>query len=87
MAMMSDDIDDKDSLLTTIPIDCYQNIELPSVFAYPHFYEPHPIAKYACDQVREQLEMLAAADWAQYNFFSQSDDDEVMGVAKCLVYW
>ena len=78
MMMMSDD---KDPLLTTIPIDRYQNVELPSIFAYPHFYEPHPIAKHACDQVRDQIEALVANEWTQYSFFSQSDD-EGNGVGK-----
>ena len=79
IAMASGDIDDKDALLTTIPIDCYQNVELPSAFAYPHFYEPHPIAKYACDQVREQIETLAAEEWAQHNFFRQSHEGNGVG--------
>jgi len=72
---MSGELDDKDPLLTTIPVDRYQNVELPSIFAYPHFYEPHPIAKYACDQVREQIETLATYEWSQHNFLSQSDDE------------
>eukprot|EP00986_Skeletonema_menzelii_P001106 scaffold301_cov146-Skeletonema_menzelii.AAC.4 len=78
--MASGDIDDKDALLTTIPIDCYQNEELPSAFAYPHFYEPHPIAKYACDQVREQIETLAAEEWAQHNFFRRNGVGKMFGV-------
>jgi len=77
--MVRGEIDDEDPLLTTIPIDRYQNVELPFVFAYPHFYEPHPIAKYACDQVREQIKTLATDEWTQHNFFSQSDDDNGAG--------
>lgn len=77
--MVRGEIDNEDPLLTTIPIDRYQNVELPSVFAYPHFYEPHPIAKYACEQVREQIKTLATDEWTQHNFFSQSDDDNGAG--------
>ena len=75
--MATGEIDDEDPpLLTPVPTDCYQNVELPSAFAYPHFYDPHPIAKYACDQVREQIETLAADEWTQHNFFSQSHHDD-----------
>jgi len=74
IAMMTrGELDDKDPLLTTIPIDQCRNVELPSIFAYPHFYEPHPIAKYACDQVRAQIETLATYEWSQHHFFGQSD--------------
>lgn len=83
--MVIGEIDDEDPLLTTLPTNCYQNVELPSVFAYPHFYEPHPIAKYACDQVREQIETLAADEWTQHNFFSQSDDNAVGKMFGVLV--
>ena len=44
-----------DPLLTHIPSSQYNPSDLPKVFAYPHYYEPHPIAKYAADKLREQL--------------------------------
>lgn len=44
-----------DPLLTHIPSSQYDPSDLPKVFAYPHYYEPHPIAKYAADKLREQM--------------------------------
>jgi len=47
------DIDDP--LLTTIPSNQYNISNIPSIFAYPHYYDPHPIAKYASERLKEQL--------------------------------
>eukprot|EP00579_Thalassiosira_antarctica_P017619 CAMPEP_0201931702 /NCGR_PEP_ID=MMETSP0903-20130614/27896_1 /ASSEMBLY_ACC=CAM_ASM_000552 /TAXON_ID=420261 /ORGANISM="Thalassiosira antarctica, Strain CCMP982" /LENGTH=605 /DNA_ID=CAMNT_0048471105 /DNA_START=160 /DNA_END=1977 /DNA_ORIENTATION=- len=47
------DVDDQ--FLTPIPADQYHEANLPKVFAYPHCYEPHPIASMAADQLREQF--------------------------------
>ena len=83
-ALMIPSDEQMDPLLTIIPIERYQNLELPTVFAYPHFYEPHQIAKYASDQVREEIETLSMYRWKQHNFFfsRQSDEEEKSAVGK-----
>ena len=43
-----------DPLLTEIHSDDYSD-GLPSTFAYPHWYEPHPVAKWAADRLREEI--------------------------------
>ena len=47
--------DVNDPLLIPIPSNQYNITDIPSVFAYPHYYDPHPIAKYASDRLKEQL--------------------------------
>ena len=71
--MMNNEIDSEDPLLTIIPEDRYKNLELPTVFSYPHFYEPHPIAKYCSDELREQIHELATNEWTQHEFFNKPD--------------
>ena len=46
---------DHDPLLIPIPYGVYTRAELPTIFAYPHNYKPHPIATYAAKILREQL--------------------------------
>ena len=43
-----------DPLLTEIHSADYSD-RLPSTFAYPHCYEPHPVAKWAADRLRQEL--------------------------------
>mmetsp|Transcript_22068 Transcript_22068/g.54525 ORF Transcript_22068/g.54525 Transcript_22068/m.54525 type:complete len:708 (-) Transcript_22068:474-2597(-) len=60
-----------DALLTHIPSHQYQEDSLPKVFAYPHWYEPHPIAKCASDQLRQILESYSRDPhhpWSTHNF-------------------
>ena len=52
--IMMDDSDDENSLFTDITADQY-NGALPRQFTYPFHYEPHPVAIWACDQVKKQL--------------------------------
>ena len=47
------DIDDP--LLTPIPYNQYNISNIPIAFAYPHYYDPHPIAKYAAERLKEKL--------------------------------
>jgi len=47
------DVDDP--LLIPIPSNQYRTSDIPKVFAYPHYYDPHPIAKYASERLKEQL--------------------------------
>jgi len=44
-----------DPLLTPIPSNQNNFTDIPTIFAYPHYYDPHPIAKYASDRLKEQL--------------------------------
>eukprot|EP00584_Thalassiosira_punctigera_P016984 CAMPEP_0172564836 /NCGR_PEP_ID=MMETSP1067-20121228/105855_1 /TAXON_ID=265564 ORGANISM="Thalassiosira punctigera, Strain Tpunct2005C2" /NCGR_SAMPLE_ID=MMETSP1067 /ASSEMBLY_ACC=CAM_ASM_000444 /LENGTH=618 /DNA_ID=CAMNT_0013355609 /DNA_START=453 /DNA_END=2309 /DNA_ORIENTATION=+ len=46
-----------DPLLNSLRLEQYRDLvnDLPTVFAYPHCYEPHPIAKLAADELRVQL--------------------------------
>jgi len=48
---------DEDTLLFDIPTDRYSLKDVPTTFAYPHCFEPHPIAKYAADEVRVFVDM------------------------------
>ena len=46
----------EDLLLTLIPASQYSNDkDLPQAFAYPHWYEPHPIAIWTSNQLRSQI--------------------------------
>ena len=47
--------DTDDPLLTPISSEEYNISNIPSIFAYPHYYDPHPIAKYASERLKEQL--------------------------------
>jgi tRNA pseudouridine32 synthase/23S rRNA pseudouridine746 synthase len=49
-----DDGGDDNSLFTDITADQYSGA-LPRQFTYPFHYEPHPVATWACDQVKKQL--------------------------------
>ena len=83
-AMMScEQHDANDPLLTAI---CgYDYSQLPTIFAYPHFYEPHPIAKYACDQVKRNIETLSIQNWTEHSFFKQQSDNAVGKMFGVLV--
>jgi tRNA pseudouridine32 synthase/23S rRNA pseudouridine746 synthase len=48
------DGDDENTLFIDITADQY-NGALPQQFTYPFHYEPHPVATWACDQVKKQL--------------------------------
>ena len=68
--------DDHHPLLTPIPTDRYNKDSLPAIFAYPHSYEPHPIAKLAADDLRKQIQ-------SSENQFFQANNETVgkmMGV-------
>lgn len=68
-----------DPLLTTIPTNCCDHSELPIIFAYPHYYEPHPIAKYACDEVKRNIETLSIQNWTEHSFFNNQQSDNAVG--------
>ena len=68
-----------DPLLTTIHTNHYDYSELPTIFAYPHFYEPHPIAKYACDEVKRIIETLSIQNWTEHSFFNYQQSDNAVG--------
>ena len=53
--------------MTPIPADQYCEATLPTVFVYPHCYEPRPIAALAADRLRKQLTSL--------DFLPQNDDE------------
>ena len=71
--------DGNDPLLTTIPTNRYDYSQLPTIFAYPHFYEPHPIAKYACDEVKRNIETLSIQNWTEHSFFNNQQSDNAVG--------
>ena len=54
--------EDEDPLLYGIPTGKYREDDIPTTFAYPHCFEPHPIAKYAADEVRVRGVLQIAAD-------------------------
>lgn len=66
--METDDKIEFDPLVTIIPRDKYTKEDLPDTLAYPFWYEPHPIAKYACNQLRESIRQLSLDHWTQHNF-------------------
>ena len=79
-AMMScEQHDANDPLLTTIPTNRYDYSQLPTIFDYPHFYEPHPIAKYACDEVKRNIETLSIQNWTEHSFFNNQQSDNAVG--------
>lgn len=43
-----------DPLLTIVPSSLYSLDDLPTELAYPFWYEPHPLAVWACEQLQEQ---------------------------------
>jgi len=47
------DVDDP--LLIPIPSNQNNFTDIPTIFAYPHYYDPHPMAKYAAEKLKEQL--------------------------------
>lgn len=59
-----------DPLLTIIPPAEYKDEEtsLPTELAYPFCYEPHPIARQASNQVKEEIKELSRTKWTQHNF-------------------
>ncbi|CAJ1934758.1 unnamed protein product [Cylindrotheca closterium] len=60
-----------DALVMPVPSNEYQEDSLPQVFAYPHWYEPHPIAKYASDKLRQTLDAYSkdpSHPWSTHNF-------------------
>jgi tRNA pseudouridine32 synthase/23S rRNA pseudouridine746 synthase len=71
--------DDGDPLLTLLSPAQYDEEDLPSEFAYPHHYEPHPIATLACDAIKPQIEHLSKNNWKQHNFGLSSLSSEENG--------
>eukprot|EP00980_Cylindrotheca_fusiformis_P019979 scaffold7064_cov111-Cylindrotheca_fusiformis.AAC.2 len=57
-----------DSLLTILPPETYESKSLPTSFAYPFCYQPHPIAVYAANQVKEDIQELSRTKWKLHNF-------------------
>eukprot|EP00578_Thalassiosira_sp_NH16_P002202 CAMPEP_0181136708 /NCGR_PEP_ID=MMETSP1071-20121207/33316_1 /TAXON_ID=35127 /ORGANISM="Thalassiosira sp., Strain NH16" /LENGTH=615 /DNA_ID=CAMNT_0023223413 /DNA_START=74 /DNA_END=1921 /DNA_ORIENTATION=+ len=68
-----------DPMLTPIPADRYHEADLPKVFAYPHCYEPHPIARLAADELKEQLVTIAL------HLDSETSDDNIGKMMGVLV--
>ena len=64
------DVDDP--LLTPISSKEYNISNMPSIFGYPHYYDPHPIAKYASERLKEQL-------YTSYCFKSMLNSTDIIG--------
>ena len=67
----------EDPLWTEIPSNEYSNADLPNRLAYPHFYEPHPIAILACDRLRDQIQGSSLG-----NFFAIGGNDDSVSHSK-----
>ena len=52
----------KDTLLTYFSEDISKQIELPEKFTFPFFYEPHPLAKIATEELQNYLEKQTELD-------------------------
>lgn len=61
-----------DPFWTPLPSEQYDEANLPTVFAYPHCYEPHPVATLAADKLRDQLHESP-------DFQAILNDDEAVG--------